>query len=168
MRSLSKKITTALFINLTLVGLAFAAPIVTPVGVPSTGGHDINQVATTLYNNVYSWLTILAGALAVIYLIWNGILMITSNGDPAKMKIARQGVINAIIGIIVISSAFVIIKIATTISSGLNNTVNGVQVDSSGASQTKQQCYDACVNSSGTDTTALDECQGKCDTKFAP
>lgn len=67
---------------------------------------------SALVDNVISIILFLAGALAVIYLLWSGISYITAGGDDTKAATARKGIINAIIGIIIIVLAFVIEKAA--------------------------------------------------------
>ena len=67
---------------------------------------------SVLVDNVISLILFLAGALAVIYLLWSGISYITAGEDDTKAATARKGIINAIIGIIIIVLAFVIEKAA--------------------------------------------------------
>lgn len=50
-----------------------------------------------------------AGALAVIYLIYGGILYITAGGDAEKATKGRTALINAIIGVIIILLALLIL-----------------------------------------------------------
>ncbi len=75
---------------------------------PITGTVTLSQ----LVDNVITIILFIAGALAVIYLLYAGILYITAGGDETKAAKARQGIINAIIGIIIIVLAFVIEKAA--------------------------------------------------------
>ena len=56
--------------------------------------------------NIFLWV---AGVLAVIYLIYSGILYITAAGNPDAAKKGQQGIVNAVIGIVVIALTFVII-----------------------------------------------------------
>jgi len=65
-----------------------------------------------LVDNIITLILYAAGALAVIYLLYSGILYITAGGDDAKATKARTGIVNAVIGIIVIVLAFVIEKAA--------------------------------------------------------
>jgi hypothetical protein len=58
----------------------------------------------------------IGGALAVIYLIWAGIQYIQAGGDASKAKAARTSIINAIIGVVVILSAYTIIRFASSIA----------------------------------------------------
>lgn len=52
----------------------------------------------------------IAGVIAVIYLIYSGILYLTAAGNPESAKKGQQGVVNAIIGIIIIVLAYVIVN----------------------------------------------------------
>ena len=49
-----------------------------------------------------------AGVVAIIYLIYSGILYLTAAGNPDAAKKGQQGIVNAIIGIIIIVLAYVI------------------------------------------------------------
>jgi hypothetical protein len=75
---------------------------------PITGNANLSQI----FDQIISLILFVAGALAVIYLLWSGISYITAGGDDAKAGTARKGIINAIIGIIIIVLAFVIEKTA--------------------------------------------------------
>lgn len=65
---------------------------------------------STLANGIINTITLIAGILAVIYLIWMGIQYITAGGDAEKAGVAKQGIINAVIGIIIIVLAYGIAK----------------------------------------------------------
>lgn len=53
---------------------------------------------------------LIAGILVVIYLVYSGIQYITASGDATKATAARTGIVNAIIGIVIILIAFSIIS----------------------------------------------------------
>lgn len=72
---------------------------------PLEGGSLIGTI-----NTVVTWFLTLAGAIAVIYLIYGGILYITAGGDAEKATKGRTALINAIIGIIIIALAIVIVQ----------------------------------------------------------
>lgn len=69
-----------------------------------TGETDLGDLATV----VIDWVLLVAMILAVIYLIYSGIIYITAGGNPDAAKKGQQGVINAIIGIVIIALAYVI------------------------------------------------------------
>ena len=83
---------------------------------PLTEGSLSDKIAAGI--NAALWF---AGALAVIYLVYGGILYITAGGDAEKATKGRTALINAIIGVIVILLALLIlayIKDALGASSG--------------------------------------------------
>lgn len=59
---------------------------------------------------VINTLLLIAGIIAFLYLIIQGISYITAGGDPEKATAARQGVINAVIGIVIIIASFALIR----------------------------------------------------------
>lgn len=73
--------------------------------------------------NILLWVV---GVAAVIYLIWAGISYITAAGDDAKAAKARMGIINAVIGIVVVLLAFVIQGAVGRIFSGGGSNTNTV------------------------------------------
>ncbi len=81
---------------------------VNPLNVDSA-----NYNVTTLAEKVVNVILLIAGIAAVIYLIYSGILYITAAGNPDSAKKGQQGIINAVIGIIVILLAYVIINAIT-------------------------------------------------------
>lgn len=76
---------------------------------------DANTTVAVLVAKVIDVLLYVAGIAAVIYLLYAGILYITSAGDEAKAEKGRKGIVNAVIGIIIITLAFVIEKVAAQI-----------------------------------------------------
>jgi hypothetical protein len=59
--------------------------------------------------NVIRILTAAAGALAVIFIIVGAIWYITSTGDPARLKRAREIIIQAITGLVIVLMAYSIV-----------------------------------------------------------
>jgi glucan phosphoethanolaminetransferase (alkaline phosphatase superfamily) len=83
--------------------------------ISQPGANDTNTNAdlTTLVSNVVNILLFIAGALAIIYLIYSGILYITAAGNPDAAKKGQQGVLNAVIGLVIIVLAFFIARAVT-------------------------------------------------------
>lgn len=49
---------------------------------------------------------ILAGILAFIYLVYSGFMYLTAGGNPDATKKGQQGIVNAIIGLVIIFMAY--------------------------------------------------------------
>jgi hypothetical protein len=99
---------------LNLIGKASAAlpgaiPTLTTGNLTGTGG---------LIDTVLSWVLGLAAAIAVIYLIYGGILYITAGGDAEKATKGRTALINAIIGIVIIALSYLIVTWVSDIIGG--------------------------------------------------
>ncbi len=88
-----------------LVGRAHAINL-PAIPLLDTGATGLSQVVT----RVISWLMVFAGLVAVIYLIYGGLLYITAGGDAEKSKSGRTALINAIIGIVIIALALLIVR----------------------------------------------------------
>jgi len=73
----------------------------------------------TLVGNVLQVILLVAGILATVYLIIAGIQYITAGGDATKATAARTGIVNAVIGIIIIIIAFSLVTwIINAVSTG--------------------------------------------------
>lgn len=97
-----------------LIGKAYALnwqaiPVLSSGRLTGSGG---------IIDFVVTWVLVLAGAIAVIYLIYGGLLYITAGGDAEKATKGRTALINAIIGIIIIALAFVIVQWVGSIIQG--------------------------------------------------
>lgn len=79
-------------------------------GFDSLLGKSESASVEILVTNVVDILLFVAGAMAVIYLVYSGILYITAAGNPDAVKKGQQGIINAAIGIAVIVLAFFIAR----------------------------------------------------------
>jgi hypothetical protein len=86
----------------------------TPSNQSLTGTSNTTGAINSLAGNIINIVFLIAGVLAVLYLLWSGIQYITAGGNADKVKAARQGIINAVIGIVVIMAAFFIIRLATS------------------------------------------------------
>lgn len=51
-----------------------------------------------------------SGILLILYMLWGGILLMTSLGDPKKMQEARGKITGGIIGIFIVLFAYLIVK----------------------------------------------------------
>ena len=94
---------------------AYAVDYVGWLIVKNKKGGGINDLTT----NIIIFISGIAAALAVIYLIYSGILYITAAGNPDAAKKGQQGILNAIIGIVVIAAAYFIATAVSSASSTL-------------------------------------------------
>jgi type IV secretory pathway VirB2 component (pilin) len=65
---------------------------------------DPNDAIAGILNTVY----LVAGMVAVITIVIAGMVYVTSRGDPGKVKQARNAIVGALVGLVIVMSAFVI------------------------------------------------------------
>ena len=109
------------------IGKAHAEPrsffnLVDPFKV-TIGDGSADTILNTLMGRVTIWLVAAAAAVAFVYLVVSGIQYITAGGDSEKATKARTGILNAIIGIVVVALAWIIIVFAA----GLGRNLGGVR-----------------------------------------
>lgn len=68
-----------------------------------TGTNCIN--ANTLVTNAIQWVIGIAGAVALIFVVYGGISYTTSAGDPNKLQKAKQTILYALIGLAIVGLA---------------------------------------------------------------
>lgn len=81
----------------------FVPPSLQPLAAGS--GSTLREMILS----VGTFLIWIAGALALAYLVYGGILYITAGGDAEKATKGRTAVINSVIGIIIVFMALIII-----------------------------------------------------------
>jgi len=80
----------------------------TMIDKDASGSNALNlNRLTSGFFNIYAEV---AGALAFLYLVYSGILYLTAAGNPDNAKKGAQGVLNAIIGIVIIVAAWAILN----------------------------------------------------------
>ena len=72
----------------------------------STGGPSVDGAVATAIN-IFSWI---AGITAVIMVIVGGFQYVTSGGDSGKVGSAKNTILYALIGIVIVALAQVIVK----------------------------------------------------------
>ena len=96
-----------------------------PVIVTDQSGAN---VLTSVAARVINLILLIAGILAVIYLIWSGLIYITAGGDTAKADKGRTGIVNAVIGLVIIAAAYIIVRfVAGALYAGQDATGSEVQ-----------------------------------------
>lgn len=70
---------------------------------------------------VTNWILLIAGIVAFFYLIYAGFIYLTAAGNPESAKKGQQGIINAIIGLVIIFLAYAIVRaVVSLLGSGTN------------------------------------------------
>lgn len=90
--------------------------------ISGTKGATMNQVIVlpegffsdfpTLFNRLLTLIIAIAALLVFLYLIWGGIDWITSGGDKGKTEQARQKIVAAVIGLIIVAASYAILTLA--------------------------------------------------------
>lgn len=87
------------------------APSNSPICQDLQSGDDPVSGDGGLFGRVFYVLSIIAGIISVIVLIIGGIQMMTSDGDPQKFNNARNLMIYAIVGIVIVLFAQAIVRV---------------------------------------------------------
>lgn len=74
------------------------------------GSHDPNEIIGIAGANVINTMLYIAGGLTILYLIYSGGLFISAQGDSGKVETAKRKLINAILGIAVITLSLFIVR----------------------------------------------------------
>lgn len=82
------------------------------------GTGDQNKAMGDIITKIIGLVLVVAGLVAFLYLVMAGFQYLTAGGDAAKATTARQGIINAIIGILIIVIAFVLVSYVGNAISG--------------------------------------------------
>lgn len=76
-------------------------------GDRSLGGSAIGTILTAIIGGMF----IIAFITSLIYLLTGGFHWITSGGDKANLEHARNKIIHAIVGLIVVASVFAVVNL---------------------------------------------------------
>ncbi|MCX6808321.1 MAG: hypothetical protein NTW50_01470 [Candidatus Berkelbacteria bacterium] len=69
---------------------------------------DTNWTIGTIVGTAINWVSLIAGVVAFFYLIYSGFLYLTAGGNADAAKKGQQGILNAIIGIVIIALSYAI------------------------------------------------------------
>ena len=61
-----------------------------------------------VFQNVARVLALVGGGLSAVYVVWSGILWMTSAGDPQRMSLARNSLIGTVVGLVVVGCGFIL------------------------------------------------------------
>lgn len=98
-----------------MIEKAYAAFQLNTGGIKTPG----TDVFGTVVDNIIAIVLAILGILAFINLVYAGYMVITAGGDAAKAAAGRKSIIMTIIGIIIISLAFIIIEFTGSLVSDI-------------------------------------------------
>ncbi|MDB5183211.1 MAG: rane protein [Candidatus Saccharibacteria bacterium] len=107
--------------------------------VSSTGGCVEDASSPSVGGTVHAVVTILSwvvGVLSVIMVIVGGFKYITSGGDSTKVGSAKNTILYAVVGLVIVAMAQVIVRFTINKTSGTNNPVTPVSAPVTPPSQT--------------------------------
>ncbi len=94
-----------------------AEPIKNPVIAPEEG--TFQGVSSNPLGSFFArlwWVAVLVGALALlIFLIWGGVDLLTSEGDQEKYKNAKNKITHALMGMALLAASFAFVRILDVI-----------------------------------------------------
>jgi len=83
---------------------------VAQIGTGTFGGAAGTKIKAVL-NNVKLMLEMIAGAVATLIIVMNGIRWIGSSDDPGARKKAKEGIVHAVVGLIIVLVAVEIVAL---------------------------------------------------------
>lgn len=98
------------------------------------GGFSVGQECETqeggcipqIVGNLVSALLGLFGALFLVLIIWGGVQYMTAGGDPGKIKKAKDTLVNAIVGMVIVALSYAIARYVIVAISGATTGAGGV------------------------------------------
>jgi len=137
--------------------------ILAPTGEPSAppSPFDLPATLVKVFNSGLDIILLIAGILAVFYLVWAGIQYISAGGSAEKTKVARAAILHAVIGIIVIVASYTIVNLAVTLGNFANN---AAETSTSPAPNTSSS---SSLSSSGASSNFTGDVPNVCDPNIA-
>jgi len=97
------------------VPIAKQACIGTTLNVTDTGasctGDSTNNSLQSVTTTVVNVLSLVVGLISVIFLIFGGFKYVTSGGDSGKVTSAKNTILYALIGLVIVSIAQVVVRV---------------------------------------------------------
>jgi len=81
---------------------------------PSKSG-SVRSTLFAMMSHILNLIPVLLGGLAFFAIIYSAILYLTAMGDPGRMEVAKKNITWIAIGVIVVASTFIIIRIVVNI-----------------------------------------------------
>lgn len=81
-----------------------------PSGIPKELSGGLETSGKAFIQLGYNYLFLAALVVAVIFILFSGIQLVTSGGDAQKMQAAKARLVYSIIGLVIVLLAFVIVS----------------------------------------------------------
>ena len=107
-KSISGKVGLATLAAGAWASVALAQTTINGAEIQALGPVNADQGITATLTNLINIGLAIVGILAVVYLVYGGLLYITAGGDAEKAGKGRTAITNAIIGIVIILAALII------------------------------------------------------------
>jgi hypothetical protein len=85
-----------------------------PPPAPQCGLADLMTVVVNVVNFLFAF----AGFVALGYLLWGGIQMLISGGNPERIKNGKTTITNALVGLVLVYGAYLVLNIAINAFTG--------------------------------------------------
>jgi hypothetical protein len=94
-----------------------------------TNGNAVNSVGTLISEviDIFSWLV---GGISVIMIIYGGFRYVTSGGNDSSISGAKNTIIYALIGLVIVALAQVIVHFVLSKAFSVSSSANGATVQS--------------------------------------
>lgn len=119
---------TALFVSVITLLAVGVFPVAAQINTVNGGdfglvkGENVSDLSTYITNIISIFLGLVA-VVAVIFIIYAGIQLVTSEGEQSKMEKAKHTILYAVIGLIIIGLAAVMVRF--TVDAIHNKTSSG-------------------------------------------
>jgi len=89
--------------------------------ISNTGAADNVNKMVRLFINIFSWIV---GVVSVIMIIWGGFKYITSGGESGNVTSAKNTILYAIVGLVIVAVAQLVVKF---VLGNVTNSATGIQ-----------------------------------------
>lgn len=116
-----------LFVHFVLPNIAHASGGLVPCGKSTDANPCTFLDIFTLIATVTNWLIALAGVYAIWAIIYNAFWLVITTGNEEGITKRKQGIMNAVVGLVIVLAAFMFVNTAVNIL--LLHNVSGCKVD---------------------------------------
>lgn len=106
---------------------AQANPQISPVNLQNVpGAIPSNTTLNSIIQFIITLMIVAGTIIAIAFLIYGGIKWVMSGGDKSGVEAARNHIVAAIVGLVIILGAFLILNIVWTLITGQSFSINNI------------------------------------------